>query len=124
MEHKYRKAIFVSITKSLRGEIEGQSPSTPTVDRARGFWRVGDKADDCELLVAVDRGLIAGVWEVDRAFGWQPMKNGAIDGLVYSNVNTKLKYCQVTKDVTADMLGKPVSVLGLDRMCWPFQYNF
>lgn len=41
-------------------------------DCARGYWRIvrSKKALQCECLMAVSKGEIVGVWEIDRAKGW------------------------------------------------------
>ena len=54
-----RKAVFVSVTNALAGEIPDILPSTPLVDFSRGFWYVNaNKIKQCELLVAVEKGIV------------------------------------------------------------------
>lgn len=124
---KRRKAIFVSITKAMNGEIDGTTKETEPKDMARGFWHVrDDKAEQAELLVAVNKGVIEGVWEIDRTKGWESMKEGVIPNLIYKEIDTSRKFCCV-KDVTPieySLIGEPVSRLGIARMYGPVGYNF
>ena len=70
-----RKSIFVSITKANKGDDPAIDARTTLEDRSRGYRLVDDgKASQCELLAAVDNGIIVKVWEIDREFGWMRWK--------------------------------------------------
>ena len=127
MPTKPRKAIFVSITKAMNGEIDGMTKETEPIDMARGFWHVrDDKATQAELLVAVNKGVIEGVWEIDRTKDWEPMKKGAIPHLIYKEIDPRRKFCCVTgaSPMECSLVGEHVSKLGIARMYGPVGYNF
>ena len=125
--YKRRKAIFVSITKAMNGEIDGMTKETEPKDMARGFWHVrDDKAEQAELLVAVNNGVIEGAWEIDRTKGWEPMKKGAIPHLIYKEIDTSRKFCCVKEvaPIEYSLVGEHISMLGIARMYGPVGYNF
>ena len=121
-----RKTIFVSVTKALAGKIPGTPSNLPREDIARGFWLVNlAKARQCELLAAVRKNVVVGLWEIDKKFGWQPMRFGAIHLRTYPTVDPQKSYCQVTKPATDIQLGTLVpNVANMKSMCGPVQYNF
>ena len=125
-----RPTIFVSITKAQRGQVPNITASTPLVDRARGFWFANQtKAEQCDLLVAVNDGVIEGVWEIDKSFKWQRMTATAIPTLDSSktNVDPRRKYCQVKSTTPEEsvFVGQRLSdVSTIDKMCFPVRYNF
>ena len=121
-----RKTIFVNISKSLRGEIYDVLPTMPLVDVARGYWNVSSKASQCEVLAAVDKGVVVGVWEINRSKGWMPSQRRSIKtrGSIIPDPNCK--YCEVTTaQPNCPINGKPVSsIVGVWRMYGPVRYNF
>ena len=123
-----RKAVFVSVTKALSGEAPDIAPGMPLADIARGFWHVNNnKIKQCELLVAVERGIIRGIWEIDTAYGWHPMSATAIPthDLRYIVVDPSRKYCQIKREVLSDFKNKKLlHINGMVRMRGPIQYNF
>lgn len=59
-----KKTLFVCVTNLWRTP-NGKGEVAPDADYARGCWYVNeDKADQCEWLMAVDRGEIVGMWEI------------------------------------------------------------
>ncbi len=134
MKENGRPAIFVSVTEGQHGGVDDIKLETPLVDRARGWWSVTDRVDSCELLVAVDAGVVVDVWEIDRRFGWQPMAVGAISTrpVTQTDVETphgrKCKYCQITQTVPPEReccVDKKLSeVSNLDQMYGPFRYGY
>lgn len=121
-----RNTIFVSVTEALAGKIPGTPPNLPREDIARGFWLVDlAKASQCELLAAVEKNIVIGLWEIDRNFGWQPMCVGAIPPRTYPTIEPQKSYCQVTKPATDIPLGTRVpNIANMKSMCGPVQYNF
>ena len=123
-----RKAVFVSVTRALAGEIPDILPRTPLVDFSRGFWYVDDsKIRQCELLVAVAKGIVRGVWEIDMEYGWHPMSATAIPTLNTKQmvIEPQRQYCRVLGEVLHELKGKRLSaVMGGMRMYGPVQYNF
>ena len=125
-----RKTIFVSVTTALAGGTDGVNPlTTSLVNIARGYWRVDvAKARQCELLAAVEKNIIKGVWEIDRQFGWQPMRtvNDISPDRHPSRVYSGTYYCQLLGNMVTDIpIGTEItSIPGMDRMRGPFQYNF
>lgn len=134
MKENGRAAIFVSVTEGRHGGVGDIKPQTPLSDRARGWWSVTERADSCELLVAVDAGVVVGVWKIDREFGWRPMAVGAIPTrpVTQADVETphgrKCKYCQITETVPLEReccVDKKLSeVSNLDQMYGPFRYGY
>lgn len=123
-----RKAIFVSVTNALAGLVPDILPTTPLDDVARGFWHANDiKVKQCELLVAVDKNIIRGIWEIDTTFGWHPMSKAAIPtrNLSMMVVDPSRKYCRVTGAILSGLKGKELSSVwhGM-RMYGPVRYNF
>ena len=121
-----RKAVFVSVTEALSGNIPEVSPRTPLRDIARGFWFVNDsKIKQCELLVAVERGTVCGVWEIDTSYGWHRMTATAIPtrDLKHLVVDPRRKYCRVGEEVMSHLKGRKTSSMGI-RMSGPVRYNF
>ena len=121
-----RKTIFVSVTKALKGEVDDVLSTTPLKDVARGYWEVGRKASQCELLAAVENGVVIGVWEIDRSKGWTPSQRRSIKtrGPIIPDPNRK--YCEVTTaQPNCPINGKPVSsIVDVWRMYGPIRYNF
>lgn len=123
-----RKAVFVSVTHARSGNAPDILPSTPLVDIARGFWYVNaGKIKQCELLVAVEKGIIRGVWEIDMGYGWHPMSMTATPtrDVKQMVIDPKRQYCRVLRAVLPELKDKKLSVVmnGM-RMCGPVQYNF
>lgn len=121
-----RKAVFVSVTEALSGKVPDIAPGMPLADIARGFWYVsGNKISQCELLVAVEKGIIRGVWEIDMGFGWQPMSANAIPthNIQYLVVDPARQYCRVKGAVLPELNGKKLAAFGM-RMYGPVRYNF
>ncbi len=124
-----RRAVFVSITRAQRGLISDIVANTPLVDRARGFWHVNlAKAMQCDLLIAVNRGIIEGVWEIDKKFRWQSMSANAISTRrPAQNVDPTRRYCQVIKNCPPEralLLNQRITkIIGMDRMRGPIQYG-
>ena len=123
-----RNAIFVSITKANRGEIPAIDANTTLEDRSRGYWHVNDgKADQCELLIAVDGGTIVKVWEIDRDFGWRPMEEGALPTQHNEDVDPSRKYCCLLRVApeNAQLEGRLITDIdGITRLYGPVGYNF
>ena len=123
-----RKAVFVSVTNALAGEIPDILSSTPLVDFSRGFWYVNaSKIKQCELLVAVEKGIVRGVWEIDMKYGWHPMSATAIPTLNTKQmvIDPQRQYCRVLGEVLHELKGKRLSaVMSGMRMYGPVQYNF
>lgn len=123
-----RKAVFVSVTDALAGLVPDIMPTTPLDDVARGFWHVNDiTVKQCELLVAVDKSIIRGIWEIDMDFGWHPMSKAAIPtrNISMMVVDPSRKYCRVTGAILPEFYGKELSsVWGGMRMYGPVRYNF
>ena len=123
-----RKAVFVSVTNALAGKIPGILPSTPLVDFSRGFWHVNaSKIEQCELLVAVEKGIVRGVWEIDVDYKWHPMSATAIPTLNTKQmvIDPQRQYCRVLGEVLHELKGKRLSaVMSGMRMYGPVQYNF
>lgn len=121
-----KKAVFVSVTEALSGRGIDIAPTTPLIDIARGFWFVNDnKIKQCEVLFAIDNGIIRGAWEIDVSYGWRQMTANAIHS---RNVNKVVvepgrKYCKLTNEVFQGLKGKKSSAIGI-RMCGPVRYNF
>lgn len=121
-----KKAVFVSVTEALAGRGVDIATTTPLIDIARGFWFVDDhKINQCELLVAVDKGIIRGVWEIDTTFRWAQMTKNAIPT---RNVRRVVvvpgrKYCKLTNEVLQGLKGRKSSSIGI-RMYGPVRYNF
>ena len=124
--HLLRKTIFVSVTKALAGKIPGTPSNLPREDIARGFWLVNlAKVSQCELLAAVEKNVVVGLWEIDKKFGWQPMRCGAIHLRTYPTVDPQKSYCQVTKPATDIPIGTRVpNIANVKSMRGPVQYNF
>lgn len=121
-----KKAIFVSVTDALAGKVPDIVPVTPLPDVARGFWFVDDgKINQCELLVAVQKGIIRGVWEIDTDYGWHQMSVTAIStrNVKSSSIDPRRKYCRVVKEVSPALKGKKLLAIGM-RMYGPVRYNF
>lgn len=121
-----KKAIFVSVTDALAGKVPDVDSRTPLPDIARGFWRAKDsKIRQCELLVAVQKGIIRGVWEIDTNYGWHQMSVTAIPtrNVTPSSVDPRRKYCRVVKEVSPALKGKKLLAIGM-RMYGPVRYNF
>ena len=126
-----RKAIFVSITKANRGDDPAIDANTTPEDRARGYWHVNDgKAGQCELLVAVDDGIIVRVWEIDRDFGWRRWENANDIPTQHHpdrDVDSQRKYCQLLRVApeNAQLEGRQITdIEGMSRMRGPIDYNF
>lgn len=121
-----RKTIFVSVTDALAGKIQGTPPNLPLEDIARGFWLVDHaKASQCELLAAVEKNVVVGLWEIDRNFGWRQVRVGAIKGRTFKTIEPLKKYCQLTKPATDIPLRTRVpNIANMKSMCGPVQYNF
>jgi len=68
------KTIFACVSRTWGVGIRSASLKKPVSleDCARGYWRVVNsvKARQCECLMAVCRGEIVGVWEIDTHKGW------------------------------------------------------
>ena len=122
-----RKTIFVCVTGAHEGKIKDVRPETPPEDVARGFWLVDDaKANQCQVLAAVDKGIITGVWEIDQSAKWQNAKFGEIPTRSAIDIDARRKYCEV-KRVLKDcpIYGAHVSsIVGVGRMYGPVRYNF
>ena len=123
-----RKTIFVSVTVSINGGNPTVRTTTPLPDIARGYWHVNNgKINQCELLAAVDNGVIKGIWEIDKNFGWKPMAINSIStrNLHSGVIEPKRKYCKVLSPVERDLVNKPLSIInGMKRMYGPVRYNF
>ena len=123
-----RKTIFVSITNAMAGRDPAIPKGTLPLNCARGYWLVDDtKVAQCELLVAGDAGTIAGVWEINRKAGWQPMRTNAIPGLKHTTADARRKFCEVLDVVPLErsLVGSPISDSGcVKRMFGPIRYNF
>lgn len=121
-----RKAIFVSVTKALAGSVPDIVPGMPLCDIARGFWFVNDsKIGQCELLVAVEKGIIRGTWEIDTSYGWHQMTATAIPTHNVRNIVVVpgRKYCKVMNEVLQGLKGTKSAAVGI-RMYGPVRYNF
>ena len=125
-----RKAVFVNVTKALNGQVADVTPTTPLEDISRGCWYVSDKVYQCELLVAVEKSIVRGIWEIDKSFGWHPMAMNAIPTRQFkpTDIDPRRQYCQLRNVVPANernLVGKSVMVVGgFARMCGPVRYNF
>lgn len=124
-----KKTIFVSVTKSMKGAVHGITSATPLVDMARGCWFVNsNKVNQCELLVAVNKGFIVDVWEIDKRFPWRTVTPNAISTRVLTNTDHRRKYCEVKKTIPSQgglyPRQKISSIPGLGRMYGPVMYNF
>ena len=126
-----RRAIFVSIARANRGDDRAIDASTALEDRSRGYWHVNDrKASQCELLVAVDGGIIEHVWEIDSDFGWRPWKNA--DDIPSQHhpdrdIDPKRKYCRLIRDAPENeqLAGRRITeIAGMGRLRGPVGYNF
>jgi len=77
---KIGKAVFVAIAKR-RGEIGVSGRPVCDEDIVRGFWKFSQndlqKAQECELLIAIDKSCIVGAWRI-RQNSWRQGYNGAI----------------------------------------------
>lgn len=113
------------ITNAMAGRDPAIPKGAPPLNCARGYWFLDDaKARQCELLIAVDAGTIAGVWEIDRKAGWQPMRTNAIPNLGHTTADVRRKYCEVLDTVPPEsrLVGRPVSASGcVKRMFGPVQ---
>ena len=121
-----KKAIFVSVTVARSGKGVDIAPTTPLVDIARGFWFVDDyKVNQCELLVAVDKGIICGIWEIDTTFKWTQMTANAIPTRNVSRVVVVpgKKYCKLTNEALHELKDMKSTAIGI-RMYGPVRYNF
>ena len=122
-----RKTIFVSVTDALNGRNRTVLPTTPLPDIARGWWHAVDsKVNQCELLVAVDKGVVVGIWEIDRNFGWRPMAMNTIPTrlLKPSDIEPERKYCRFLSSIDNGLIGKPItSITGMKPMRGPIQYK-
>lgn len=67
-----KSTIFVCVTKKFdEGENGVSWGQVSSEDWARGCWLVDDtKANRCEVLVAIVRGEIIGMWDIDESFPW------------------------------------------------------
>ena len=130
-----RKTIFVSVTKSIQGTAQekrdlGITTNTPLVDCARGFWLVNPaKASQCELIAAVCRDQIIGVWQIDRSIGWRRATRNAILSRNLTTVDTRRWYCEALKEILPENGLYPRcpinNVQGLVSMYRrAFRYNF
>ena len=123
-----RKAVFVSVTNARAGKIPDILQTTPLVDFSRGFWYVNaSKIKQCELLVAVEKGIVRGVWEIDMKYGWHPMSATAIPTLNTKQmvIDPQRQYCRVRREVLLELKDKELSsVVNGMRMYGPVQYNF
>ena len=126
-----RRAIFVSIARANRGDDRAIDASTALEDRSRGYWHVNDrKASQCELLVAVDGGIIEHVREIDGDFGWRPWKNANDIPPQHhpkADIDSRRKYCRL-KDVAPEneQLAEQriTEIDGMGRLRGPVRYNF
>lgn len=85
----------------MKGAVHGITSDTPLVDMARGCWFVNsNKVNQCELLVAVNKGFIVDVWEIDKRFPWRTVTPNAISTRVLTNTDHRRKYCEVKKNYT------------------------
>ena len=76
--------------------------------------------------MAVEKGIIRGVWEIDMKYGWHPMSATAIPTRDVKRIviEPNRKYCKVSKELT-DLKGKALSsVMNGMRMYGPVRYNF
>ena len=125
-----RKTVFVCITRALAGRDPSISSVTPIEGMACGFWFAKDqKIRQCELLVAVSKNIIRGVWEIDTARGWNPMAVGAIPLVTHSpsEINPRRRFCRFKGGTPAEsvLVGHDISCIkGMDRMYGPIRYNF
>ena len=109
------KVIFVCVTK-----IRKQYPMLSLADCARGYWRVGVKSKQCNVLAAVEKGKVKDVWDIDPAFGWKPMGNAMIPFRPFP-IDPTRKVCRLIKTVkknASSLIGKSV------RMYGPVDYSF
>lgn len=121
--------IFVSVTKSMRRLIPGVLANTPVVDCARGCWLVDSlKANQCEMLVAVDNDYIIDVWQIDRSFPWRYVTPNAIPTRILTKIDLRRKYCVVKKSVPTQKglypRQKMSNIPELGKMCGAVRYNF
>lgn len=124
-----RKTIFVSVTSALAGNVDGVNPKvTKLPDIARGYWRVNvAKALQCELLAAVERNVVIGIWEIDRKFGWQSMRT--VHDISPDRHPSKVYpgyYCRLLDNPVTDIsIGTDIrSIPNVGSMNRSFQYNF
>ena len=89
--------MFVSITNN-RGQAGLDGRPMCDADMARGFWRIRDfaKANACQVLVAIDKSQIVGVWNMNCTVGWQQGAPGAIPNRQFSNKDRLRYYCELT----------------------------
>ena len=109
------KVIFVCVTK-----IRKQYPMLSLEDCARGYWRVGDRSKQCDVLAAVEKGTVKGVWGIDHAFGWKSMGKAMIPSRPFPTDPTR-KVCRLIQNVeknASGLIGKNV------RMHGPVDYSF
>ena len=113
-----RKMICVCVTKALAGEMPHDvSSKTPLVDIARGCWKVDDvRVAKCELLVAVNKGVVCGVWEIDRKIGWRkPASVNAIPTRTMTNIDFTRQYCEIKQTVPPErkqLMNKHIRMYG------------
>lgn len=66
------KTIFTNVSRTWGNQLMSEvlNKRVALEDCARGYWCISRKADQCKCLMAVNRGEIVGVWEIDQLKGW------------------------------------------------------
>jgi hypothetical protein len=117
-----KKTLFVCVTDLWRTE-NAQGIVAPDPDYARGCWYIDEnKGNQCEWLVAVNSGVIVGMWEIvhDNPI-WDSVSNRPIDTRDMAKVDVRRKVCRL-KDLPNTVRK---NFIGLNwRMYGPIGYSF
>lgn len=118
--------IFVSVTR-IEQELRQYGVTNLLPHQyAYGNWKLGRqlaKAGQCEWLAAVRKGIVIGVWGIDRSYGWQPMTQG-MNPRVNEPIDPERKQCRLLPmpelpDVTTrNLIGSQA------RLYFSFGFNF
>lgn len=119
-------AVFVSITRYKgRKGINGKVLSAE--DQSRGFWHIRNLkcANAAKLLVAVNDGVIDGIWDIDCSKQWQNGYAGAIKNRTTEPQDENKYFCVVKGDCMAKrhLIGKKLNDVVGFSMCGPLRYG-
>ena len=120
------RALFVSVTNNS-GQAGNNGNPLNDADVARGFWHIRQlaRANACQILVAVDKGRIVGVWNIDQTVGWQLGTPTAIPNRPFNLGDSNRYYC-VLSGVCQQAVGvvghRMAHVTGGQTMRGPIRY--
>ena len=94
-----RPTIFVCVTRKYdHGENGVKWNQVAPEDWSRGCWLVDDaKANQCEVLVAIVRGTIVGMWDIDMSFPWRIATSPELPTRKLPPMDKRRKVCRIIK---------------------------